>query len=239
MIRRRFFVLAMASVALMLMFSAPVVASAVSAGGPVEVQIWPQDGQTVVISSVALPTGTKLPALVRIPVVPGSVVEWAGEIAGSDPAGDTAVQYKLAQGAGGLYAEFYLTKSLRGQIDTVASTLTVSGQRTSSEVAWVQSVTAPETIFSVRIPSGASDVRITPSPDGKPTTNELGEALYLLPSRALGSGEKLNVSLSWGAAVIETPSATPSANTIIVSLLVVLALAIAALVVVARRRRTR
>ena len=57
--------------ALCLALSVPATAlAAVAAGGPIDVQVWPQNGQTIVISSVELPASTKLPAVVRIPVVP-------------------------------------------------------------------------------------------------------------------------------------------------------------------------
>ncbi len=227
-----------AALAVLLALAVPSAASAVSAGGPVDVQIWPQDGQTIVISSVELPSGTRLPAVVRIPVVPGSTVEWAGEIVGTDASGDIVAPYKLVEGVGGQYAEFTLTKSLHGQIDSVASTLTLSGTIVSTDVDWVQSVSATQTTFSVRVPSGVSEVQITPVPDGKPVTNELGEALYLLPSTTLAAGEKQTVSLSYNTMPPIQASSAPDVNAIVIALVAGLVVAVLALVVVMRRRNT-
>jgi len=202
----------------------------------VDVQIWPQNGQTVVIASCQLPPGTKLPALVRIPVVAGANVEWAGEILGADASSDIAREYRLVDGVGGKYAEFYLTKSLHGQVDSVASTLSVSGTTISTSVDWVQSVTSSETLFSVRLPAGLSEVKITPKPEGEPVENDSGELLYELPSQVLKAGEAQTVTLSYSTVPEVEPDTGLSANTIIFSLLGVLGLAIVALVVVVRRR---
>lgn len=226
------------ALAVVLAIAIPSVASAASAGGPMDVQIWPQDGQTIVISSVELPSGTRLPAVVRIPVVPGSTVEWAGEIVGTDASGDIVAPYKLIDGAGGQYAEFTLTKSLYGQIDSVASTLTLSGTIVSADVDWVQSVSASQTTFSVRVPSGVSEVQITPVPDGKPVANEQGEALYLLPSKTLAAGDKQTVSLSYNTMPPVQSSSALNANAIVIGLVVVLVIAVGALVVILRRRNT-
>jgi len=237
-VRARTLFATIVALTVLLGLAVPAAASAVSAGGPVDVQIWPQDGQTIVISSVELPSGTRLPAVVRIPVVPGSTVEWAGEIVGTDASGDIVAPYKLVDGVGGQYAEFTLTKSLHGQIDSVASTLTVSGTIVSTDVDWVQSVSATQTTFSVRVPSGVSEVQVTPVPDGKPVTNELGEALYLLPSATLAAGDKLTVSLSYNTMPPVQTASTPDANAIIIGLVAGLVIAVGALVVVMRRRTT-
>jgi len=212
-------------------------AAAPTVGAPVEVQIWPQDGQTIVISSVELPASTKLPVIVRIPVVPGAKVEWAGEIVGTDASSDIARDYKLVDGVGGQYAEFYLTTSHRGQLDTVASTMTVSGTTLSSEVNWVQSIASPSTTFSVRLPATASEVSIKPAPEGEPADNGQGELLYSLPSKTLAAGEKALVTLSYNT--VPAPASDPaskSANTIAIVLGVALVVAIVVLVVAMRRR---
>ena len=140
-------------------------------------------------------------------------------------------------GQGGQYAEFTLTKSRRGQIDSIASPLAVSGTVVSTSVDWVQSATSAETVFSVRVPSAVSDIKITPAPEGRPVTNELGEALYLLPAVTLDAGEKQAVNVSYNTLPpVEAVPAPPSANAIIIALGAGLVLAIIALVLVARRR---
>jgi hypothetical protein len=63
--------------------SAPVEAAA---GGPIDMQMWPGQGvegdQTAIITVVEVDAKTKLPVTIRIPVTPGTTVEWAGEILG-------------------------------------------------------------------------------------------------------------------------------------------------------------
>lgn len=237
--RRGFAALVLAAVvAISVAIPAVALAATPSAGGPIDVQIWPQEGTAVVISSVEIPAATKLPTLVRIPVVPGATVEWAGEIVGADASGDIARDYKLVDGAGGAqYAEFYLTTSHRGQLDSVMSSLTVSGTTISTKVEWVQSVAASETLFSVRLPATASEVSIKPAPVGKPADNGAGELLYGLPSKTMTAGEKTTVSLSYNTVPAPVADSTSrSANTILIVLGGVLVLAVGALLVVMRRR---
>ena len=92
-----------------------------AAGGPIDMQIWPGQGvegdQTAIITVVEVDAKTKLPVTVRIPVTPGTTVEWAGEILGGPAESDIQQTFKLVQGQGGQFAEFTLTQSHRGQID--------------------------------------------------------------------------------------------------------------------------
>ena len=77
-----------------------------SAGGPIDLQIWPgQGGKTAIITVVEVDAKTKLPVTVRIPVTPGSTVEWVGEILGGPAESDIERPYKLVQGQGGQFAE--------------------------------------------------------------------------------------------------------------------------------------
>jgi len=224
-------------VAALLVVPSLAMAAALPAGGAIDVQVWPQGGQTVVITSVEVPATTKLPATVRIPVVPGSTIEWAGEIVGTNVESDIERTYKLVEGEGGKYAEFTLTTSRHGQIDSVASSLTVSGTMVSTAIDWVQSVSSEDTLFSVRLPAGMSEVKIKPEPEGKPADNGSGETLYTMPAKTLAPGSKTAVTVSYNTvpAPVKDPKAT-SANTILLVLGGVLVLAVGALVVVMRRR---
>jgi hypothetical protein len=225
--------------ALVAMLAAPslALAAAMSAGGAIDVQVWPQGGETVVITSVEVPATTKLPVTVRIPVVPGSKIEWVGEIVGTNVASDIERKYKLVDGEGGQYAEFILSTSRHGQIDSVASSLTVSGTTISTAIDWVQSVSSEDTLFSVRLPSGMSEVKIKPEPEGKPADNGSGETLYTMPTKTLAPGSKTAVTVSYSTVPAPVKDAkASSANTILLVLGGVLALAVGALVVAMRRR---
>lgn len=213
--------------------------SAHPAGGSIDVQIWPEAGQTTVIVALEVPGAVKLPTVVRLPFPPGTEVRWAGEILGGDPAADPPRQPKIIIGAdGGRYAQFTLTKSRRAQIDTTGLPLTGSGSALSGKVAWIQSVDASVTTLSVRLPSGATDVSISPAPAGDPQRNETGEALYTLPPMALARGTSQAVTFSYS---IKGPGAagrgSSGVTNVIIALGLALALAVAVLLALLAPRR--
>jgi hypothetical protein len=184
------------------------------AAGPIDGQIWPaQDGNvTAVIVDISLDPKVKLPARVRIPVPKGAVVQWAGEILNGDASADQQRDFTLRNGAGGgSYAEFTLSVSHRGQIDTSGIAMTARGTQVSTEVDWIQSVPSTSTLFTVRVPAGASDVKIDPTPEGTPDTNSAGEKLYLLPVQALATGSSTTVKVTYNTSPTGA-SASPASN---------------------------
>lgn len=200
--------------------TASAVASVVApvAQGPIDAQVWlTQDAQdTAVILDVQLDPAVKLPARVRIPVPAGAVVEWAGEIVGQDASSDQQRDFTLHNGAGGgAYAEFTMSVSHRGQIETSGIPITAHGAVVSTEVDFVQSVPASSTIFTVRLPAKISQVNITPTPTGPPDTNSAGESLYLLPAQTLATGASSPIKVSYNtsppaAARTSGPNLTPA-----------------------------
>ena len=125
-----------------------------AAGGPIDLQIWPgQAGKTAIITVVEVDAKTKLPVTVRVPVTPGSTVEWVGEILGGSAESDIEAPYKLVQGQGGQFAEFTLTKSRRGQVDAIGFPLEIRVTRSRLALEYVQSVSSPLTAMSVRVPA--------------------------------------------------------------------------------------
>jgi|GEM_PF-866431 len=241
---RNRFLTVVAAVVLVVALCAPSAALAEvahPAGGSLDVQIWPQGGETTVIVGLDVPSSVKLPTVVRLPFPPGTRVQWAGEILGGDPASDPLREHKVLKTAdGGEYAEFTLTKSHRAQIDTTGLPLTSDGATFTGKVGWIQSVDASATTISVRVPPNASDVRITPAPDGAPDRNETGEALYTLPSVALTQGKTQEVTFSYSIAAPRAAAAEASStNGLVIALGVALGVAVAALLVLlARQRRT-
>lgn len=200
MIKRRIAVIAV--VALLLAGVAPAGAQAPApplATGSMDVQIWPgaQQGTAVVIASVTLADDAVLPATVRIPVLPGTEVDWAGEIAGGDPQADPTREYTVRDGEGGQYAEFVLSEYRQGQIESVGIPLQSQQDVFSMQAQWVQSAPATETILSVRLVSGAHTVDITPAPAGQPARNAAGETLYTIPPRVLSVGETVDISIAY------------------------------------------
>jgi hypothetical protein len=167
--------------------------------GPFSVQIGPnqdpgQPGKLIVIMSINLPSDVSLPARVRIPIPPGAMVTWAGEVLGGDVSADPQRTYTVHDGVGGAqYVEFTMTQSRRGQVDTVAGPLTVKGADVSAKMSFVQSVPSTSTEFAVRIPANASNVKIDPAPSGSPETNSSGESLYYVGTQTLPIGTKLTL----------------------------------------------
>ncbi|HEY5539910.1 MAG TPA: hypothetical protein VIL41_00475 [Coriobacteriia bacterium] len=190
--------------------------------GAIDAQIWPAaDAQlTAVIVDVSVDPKIKLPARVRIPVPNGAVVQWAGEILGGSASADIQRDFTLHPGAGGgQYAEFTLSVSRRGQIDTSGIPMTARGTVLSTQVDFVQSVSSTSTIFTVRMPAGVSQVKIEPSPVGAPETNSAGESLYPLPTKNLATGAKQTVKVSYNTS---PTGATPSAGINLTAVYVVL-----------------
>ena len=230
------FVASVSTLALIAAFCVPITALAEvahPAGGSLDVQIWPQGGETTVIVGLDVPPSVKLPTVVRLPFPPGTRVQWAGEILGGDPASDPLREHKVLKSAGGgEYAEFTLTKSHRAQIDTTGLPLTSDGATFSGKVGWIQSVDASATTISVRVPANAADVRITPVPAGAPDRNETGEALYTLPPAALTQGKTQPVTFSYSiGAPRAAASNSSSADGLVLGLGVALGVAVAGLLV--------
>ena len=212
--------------------------------GVTEVQIWPQADsniptQAVVITDVTLPSDTKLPATVRIPIVPGTKVMWAGEsLDGASPDADPPRQIKEVEGAGGgKYAEFVLSKSFRGQIDSTGIPLTFNSDEIAFSVQWVQSTETSSVLFTVRFPAGSSRVKIDPKPQGDPRTNMAGESLYALPEMKLTSGAKQTISASYSTNPSGEQAVSDTLKTtiyVVLGVLLVAALALLAFLFVRR-----
>ena len=168
------------------------------AGGPIDVQIWPQANNTAVIAVVEVDASTKLPVTVRIPVMPGTMVEWAGEIMGGQASGDIEQPFTLRTGRGGLFVEFTLTKSHRGQVDSIGFPLNITDQTVELSPEYVQSVSSTMTAISVRLPADISKVKISPKPSGEPVVNADRESLYVMEPKAyeLGESQKIDISYS-------------------------------------------
>lgn len=213
-------------------------ATAPVAQGSIGVQVWPggEPGKTVLTVSIALDQKTPLPARVRIPVPPGTTVIWAGEVLGGDVNDDPARRYTLRDGAGGAqYAEFTLSQSFHGQVDAVAGPLTTEDGSLSARVSFVQAVANTSTRFTVRLPAGASNVKIDPAPPRAPEVNASGESLYTVGDRSLPVGGRLQISVSYTQAGTESSakSRTPP-SAILVVLVIALVVLIAVIVLVAR-----
>lgn len=190
--------------ALLTLIVVPVAAAQTRVTAPVaevgmDVQMWPEaePGQTVVITSVTIAENVKLPVTVRVPTVEGMQVQWVGEISGGSQ--DPTRTYTTEKGDGGDYVQFEVSQYREAQVEMIGLAPVAKGERTSVTMPWVQSAPSTLTAFSVRTIAGVRDVRTEPKAADEPGRNEVGEALYTLPSQDLEVGEKLTVSVSYAS----------------------------------------
>jgi hypothetical protein len=205
-----------------------------------EVQVWPsgEPSKTVMIVSASVPDSVKLPVTIKVPVPNGAEVVWAGEVLGGDPAADPYRKTQMVQAAGGRYVRFELSQSHTAQMELTGFPPVVNGDRVVAKVEWLQTAEASQTGFSVRLPAAVTDVKISPTPEGKPQSNETAESLYALPTKVLKVGQKQAITIDYSTGIVNPGSPTNTPNTLLIGLGVALVVAIAGLaVVVARGRR--
>ncbi|HET6351990.1 MAG TPA: hypothetical protein VFG89_07675, partial [Coriobacteriia bacterium] len=117
----------------------------------------------------------------------------------------------------------------------------------SIKLDYVQTAPAGETGFSVRLPAGASDVQISPTPASGPDKNDVGESLYTLPAAQLKEGDARTITAAYriaaGSSVGTTgaPASTSSSSTLIAVLagLALVLLVVLAVVIKTERAKRR
>jgi hypothetical protein len=224
----------------------PLVASAASvttptpvANGTLDLQAWPDSGQLIIVTAITVPESVRLPATVRVPVVEGATVQWAGEVLGGDLSADPERKYTMIKSpAGGQYAEFTLETTRSAQVDSSLPGLTVDGSKTTASFEWIQSVSSPFTSFSLRVPANSGNVVVSPKPSAAPEQNTAGETLYSGDPLTLAPGARQKVTLSYTAGAAGAAGGTSSSlNTLIYVLGFALAVALVVLVVLIVRQR--
>jgi hypothetical protein len=198
-----------------------------------EVHLWPgvSKGETLVVVGVTLPEKVKLPATVRIPIIPGSELGWAGEVASTTAEADVRVEPRVVKGVGGDYAEFEVKTFHRAQIELSGLAYASKGTKVSGEVEFVQTAPADVTAFALRVPATASKLKIDPQPRGEPRKNSAGESLYTLPSKELKLGQKVKVTFSFDTALPSAKAPMEPTTKLIIALVVLLVLAVLGVVV--------
>ena len=232
------------ALALALAFALPTHAFAAGstpvANGVLELQAWPENGSLVVVVALTAPPTVALPVTVRIPVPAGAQVQWTGEVLGGDPNLDPSRVYKIKTSpVGGRYAEFTLETTRAAQMDSVLPVLKTTGSDMSAAFDWIQSVSSPSMTFSVRVPTGATNVRIAPQPSAAPDVGSGGQTLYSGDPMSLTPGSKTAVSVAYtlGAATGATPASANRGSSLIYFVVSALAVVAGILVVVLIKRR--
>lgn len=203
---KRFIAIVLLSIAILLVqstlvFASPALAKTVEpviTDAIMTVHIWlgAEPGKAATLVRVDVPESRPLPVRVRVPIPQGMKVAWAGEIT-SNVGEDLTRAYTTNQSPSGTYIEVIATDSHTVQVDFAPMPLAIKEGRSSTEVVWLQTVPAQQTIFDVRVPANTHDVVITPAPSVKPEKSDSGESLYSVTSKLLGEGESLTISVSY------------------------------------------
>lgn len=198
-----------------------------------------EPGHVVAIIGVKLPEEQPLPATVRIPVIAGTTVTWAGEIMGAGASSDIEREFEIRDGEGGTFAEFEVRSSRDAQIEMSGIALTQQGPNTTAAITFVQTAPSSETGFSVRVPATAANATFAPPSAGRPQVGTTGEQLYTLQTEHPALGESVALSISYGRKAAGTASgAGGSASTGLLALLAAgLVFSVIALVFVINRER--
>lgn len=212
--------------------------------GDIEIQLWmgANPGEAVTIVSLVIPDSVELPATVRLPLIEGTSVDWAGEISGGDPASDPPRKFKIVDGpSGGRFAEFTVEQYRVAQIDLSPTPHVEQGDKVSAQFDYIEPLGSSDVAFSVRLPAVASKVQITPKPEGKPGTNEIGESLHKLAPVSLKVGEKASVDVAYvmDLGKIDGGSGTDPFGIVIGVLAALAAVVLVVVMVVASRGRRR
>jgi hypothetical protein len=214
--------------------SSPATATIPLAKGEIAVQLWPSTASSLLLVSLTLPETVQLPARVRMPLPQGATVTWSGEIIGGDAAADVQRQYTIVDTGGGRAIEFVAQQSRDLQYEADLPVPAVTGSRVMTTLKWVQTTDALGVDPAVKLPAGATDVLIKPTPSEQPRTNTAGEALYTLPQQhpALGGDLTIEVTFQQGAATTTPSAAQPSGTSPLVWVFLLVLVVVVAVVVV-------
>lgn len=206
----------------------------------VDVRLHSDQSGDVMLVSGTLPDGTKLPAEAELSVPAGSAVQWIGEILGGSAADDPALKYtKTTEGAVDVY-RFTLTKALTGQAEFASTGTTIlDGTAHKVAIAWTSARDVPEVSLSVRVPTGAGI--LDPVADASMHEGGPGYGYYLKTFKKVKAGDALDLKFSYSAPAASTAApvagAAQGSDLVTPLLLGLLVIAVAALCVVALRRK--
>ncbi len=193
--------------------SAPAIPAVPLGTGEIEVQLWPSKTSALLLVSLRLPDSVQLPARVQMPLPEGAQVTWSGEITGGNAAADIQRPYTFVTANGGRAIEFVAQQSRDLQYEADLPAPTVAGDRVMTVLTWVQTTEALGVDPAVKVPAGANDVQIKPTPVLQPRTNTAGEALYTLPQQRPAVGGSFAIDVTFQQGLAGATTATPAAGT--------------------------
>lgn len=207
-----------------------------------QIQLWPSeaDGAQLIISE-DLKADAALPATVRIPLPEGATPTWVGEISNAGLTNDVKRDYTIEKGTGGRVVVFRVERFRAAQVEASYTTPQITGDKTVSDFAWVQSAPSPVTEFTVKMTANTSDVAIDPAPIGAPASNKQGERLYTVASSEFKPGATFAMTVAYRVGVAGTTATAGGgaggSQALLAVLFVLLALAVFAFILIAVRMR--
>jgi hypothetical protein len=201
-------------------------------------------GSPLLLVAGQLPEGTQLPAELVLPVPEGSVVEWSGEIVGSNVEEDVPVEARIEQRDGATVVVFTLTQSLTGQAE-------VSYPNAVDPVDGWTSAAGYDLIAPVDV--GAARMAIALPPGGQPASlptgtlsaqGPQGYTYYYQEIQGVNAGDPLTYAIQFTLEPVQTTTdnavqpATGEVPPLVIALIAA-ALGGAVLIVLASRSRSK
>lgn len=219
------------------------------------VQAWPEysDDQVLFMETVKFPDNTPLPIEVKLAIPKGAQVKWAGELM-SDASQDIEVTPEVNGFADYDEVVFTLTKSRVGQVEAKWAGLKTEGEARTLNFDWTQRYEAKETQIKLKVPTGSTDVKVTPTLSDVSTSPD-GMKIYSGPPISLPVGQKLSYTMTYkrttnvpaetlrqpvsppaGAPVSGVGTSSDTSAIIAIALVAITAIAIASAVIYQKKR---
>jgi|GEM_PF-2044926 len=228
-----------------------VVASAVAAEGPLaslDITLLVQSqggGEPLMLVAGQLPEGTQLPAEIALPVPEGAVVEWSGEILGTNVENDIPAEARIEQRDGANVVVFTLTQSLTGQAEVSYPNAVdpVDGSAYVGGYDLVAPVDAEAVRMAVALPPGGQPASL---PEGTLSAQgPQGYTYYYQELNGVSAGDPLTLAIQFTVEAVQPAAGTgtgqPASSEVppLVIVLIAAALAGAVLAVFASRSRSK
>lgn len=162
------------------------------------VRVWPeyQDSQVSFLTAVQFAPTTPLPINVKVAIPKGATITWAGEILGGKAEDDIQAMPKMVPKDGYDEVTFTLTRARIGQVETTWPGLKAEGDNRSVNIDWVQRYEAKDTVFELREPSQATELKISPLASDSGTGPD-GARFYSTAPIKLDVGQKQTFSVTY------------------------------------------
>ncbi|MDA3935698.1 MAG: hypothetical protein PF636_02355 [Actinomycetota bacterium] len=175
----------------------------------VDVVLYSEQTDGLMLISGELPESVALPAEAEICVPAGSEILWIGEILGGSPSEDPALTYtKTTIGDVDVYF-VTLTQSHVAQAEITADALAFDGTNYSAALTWKSAQDVPEVRLGVRLAQGAQVVQEVP--DAFMEIGPSGYGDYSKTFTEVKAGDSLDLAFSFTLPTV--PSSQASAST--------------------------